>query len=381
MTGLLGWLSHWLALWLSFNPLQQRGVGPFRWQGIIPKNAGDIAASLSKDLIQPFAHVGQVFEYLSPERIVTHITGNLRPQLDTLVDEVMLVNHTVLWENLPVTLKNRMYARMHRMLPRVVDDIIEEIGDQILWIVKIEHMVVKQFEQNPKQLVDLFQDCTGATLNKIAWFFAITCSVLSWIPLAAWLITDIWWVLPAGLAGLLVLTSWIALRWLFTPVEVRFFGITWRNNFKQHKDRILNTFITILSEEILTSENIFDEVFKGPKSKHAMVLIKKHVNKIVDHNLIRSFVQVTAGLEGFVDIKQTLVEHIADALLEPLNDKRFNQERASALKELFIQSIDDIDDDQFKSLVWPIMQAEKIPLQVISACCGLLAGFALLQFF
>lgn len=381
MTGLLGWLSHWLAVWLSFSPLKYRGISPLGWQGIIPKRSSEIALNLSKDLIQHFANVGQIFEYLSPERIVTQITSGLRPQLDTLVDEVMLENHTVLWENLPISLKNRMYARMHRMLPRVVDDIIEDIGDQILWIVKIEHLVVKQFERHPEELVNLFRDCSGATLRKIAWFFAISCSVLSWIPLSIWLITDVWWTLPAGLAGLLVVASWIALRWLFTPLEVRFLGVTWRNEFKQHKESILNRFVAILSEEILTSENIFDEVFKGPKSKHATVLIKKHVNKIVDHNIIRSFVQLTTGLEGFVDIKQTLVDHIAEALLEPLNDKRFNMERAEALKTLFVQHIGEISDDQFTSLMWPIMQAEKVPLQVISALCGLSAGLVLLQIF
>ncbi|MDX1692679.1 MAG: hypothetical protein R3208_02870 [Ketobacteraceae bacterium] len=380
LTGLLGWLSHWLAVWLSFKPLRFRGIGPLGWQGIIPRRASEIAVTITRDLINQFANVGQIFEYLSPERIVTQITGNLRPQLDTLVDEVMLENHTILWENLPVSLKNRMYARMHRMLPRVVDDIIEDIGDQILWIVKIEDLVVQQFERHPDALVELFRDCSGATLNRVGWFFAITCSILSWIPLTAWLLTDIWWVLPLGLSGLLVITSWVALRYLFTPLEVRFLGMTWRNSFKQQKEKILHTFVTMLSEDILTSEKIFDEVFKGSKSRHAMVLIKKHVNKIVDHNVIRSFVQVTTGLEGFVDIKQTLVEHIARALMEPLNDKRFNMERAQALNELFVRHIPEIDDEHFKSLVWPIMQAEKAPLQILSAGAGIAAGFALLRF-
>lgn len=379
VTGLLGWLSHWLAIWLSFNPLQRKGVGPVAWQGIIPKRAGEIASLLSKKLIQQFANVGQIFEYLSPEKIVTQITSSLRPQLDTLVDEVMLENHTVLWENLPITLKNRMYARMHRMLPRIIDDIIEDIGDQILWIVKIEHLVIKQFEQDPAKLVSLFKDCAGATLTKVAWIFALICSILSWIPLSLWLYLDTWWILPVGLSALLGLTSWLALRWMFTPFEINLLGFNFTNQYQQQKQTVLNTFIDILSEEILTSESIFDEVFNGPKSKHAHVLIKKHVNKIVDHNVIRSFVQVTTGLEGFVDIKQTLGEHIANALIEPLNDKRFNTERAKALKELFNQNSTTIENEHLESLVWPIMQAEKLPLLIISASAGLAAGFALLQ--
>lgn len=378
-TGLLGWLSHKLAVWLTFSPLKYKGIGPLGWQGIIPKQASAIASSLTKDLIQQFGNLGQIFEYLGPEKTVTHITSTLRPQLDTLVDDVMLENHTVLWENLPISLKNRMYARMHRMLPRVVDDIIEDIGDQILWIVKIENLVVQQFQNQPEKLVELFKNCSAETHHKLGWFCAIAGSLFSWIPLLLWFQFGYWWILPAGLAGLLCLTSWVALRWLFTPMEFKLLGFKWQNNYHQQKQTILNTFTDILSGEILTSENIYQEVFNGPKSKHAHVLIKKHVNKIVDHNIIRSFVQLTTGLEGFVEIKQTLCDHIADALLEPLNDKQFNQERAKALKELFIQNSQAISDERFKSLLWPTMQAEKLPLLIISGLGGAIAGFSLLQ--
>lgn len=368
VTGMLGWFSHFLAMWLSFKPVRFTGIGPFGWQGIIPKQAGGIASQLSKDLIQQVANVGQILEYLSPEKIVTQINSSLRPQLDTLVDQVMLQNHTVLWENLPITIKNRMYARMHRMLPRVIDDIIEDIGDQILWLVKIEPLVVAQFESHPEKLVKLFQDCHSNTFTRIAWFFALSCSLLSWAPLLLWFYLDIWWILPVGLSVLLAGASWIALRWLVSPSA-------------SQKQQMLETFINIVSDEILTSENIFDEVLNGAKSKHAQVLIKKHINKIVDTSVIRSFVQVTTGLEGFVDIKQTLCEHISKALVEPLHDQRFNRERADALKQLFKQNIELIDDDRFKALLWPTMQAEKWPLLVLSASGGLIAGLGLLQFF
>ena len=224
-TGALGWLSHWLSVWLAFHPAKYIGVGPLGWQGIIPKNAEKIASDINKNLVQHFVNVGQIFEYLGPERTVNHITSTLRPQLDTLVDEVMLENHTVLWENLPISLKNRMYARMHRMLPRIIDDIVEDIGDQILWLVKTDHLIIQQFKTQPEKLVNLFLSCTQNSLKHVAWFCAIVGSFLSWIPLTLWLDYHLWWILPAGLGTILCFTSWLAVRWLFTPVDFQLFGL------------------------------------------------------------------------------------------------------------------------------------------------------------
>lgn len=362
LTGLLGWVSHWLAVCMSFSPLSYKGVGVIGWQGIIPKKAGEISSAITKDLVQQFGNVGQIFEYLGPEKVVNHITNALRPQLDTIVDDVMYKKHMVLWENLPISLKNRIYARMHRMLPRVIDDIVEDIGDQILWIVQLEHLIGKQFEEKPEQLVALFRNCSQDTLVKAAWFSAISCSVLSWIPLSLWFYLETWWVLPLGLAALMILSSWVALSWL------------WKYNYQRHRSQILDTFVDILSEEILTTQNLFQEVFNGPKAKHAHVLIKKHVNRIVDHNVIRSFVQLTAGLEGFADIKQTLSEEIADVLLVPLGDARFNQGNADTLKTLFNKNRNQLDNQRFQTLFWPIIEAERVPLLTLSALFGLASG-------
>ena len=122
-----GWcvpnLARFLALWPRFFV----GVRPmFGWQGYFHANSPLYVDHWSKELLEKVSGLPQIFEYLGPEKIITHQLANLRPQIDGIIDDVMNEDNAVMWENLPVLVKNRFYLRAHRLLPRIIDDIIEE---------------------------------------------------------------------------------------------------------------------------------------------------------------------------------------------------------------------------------------------------------------
>ena len=54
-----GGITNAVAIWMLFHPYEERGIGPFRIQGAIPKNKARLARSIGKT-------VGE--RLLTPER-------------------------------------------------------------------------------------------------------------------------------------------------------------------------------------------------------------------------------------------------------------------------------------------------------------------------
>ena len=73
IAALVGWATNWLAVQLTFYPVERMGFGSvLAWQGVIPKNAEKMASISVDRTIDRFGDMHDVFMRLEPEKI-THI--------------------------------------------------------------------------------------------------------------------------------------------------------------------------------------------------------------------------------------------------------------------------------------------------------------------
>ena len=160
IAGLVGWITNWVAIKLSFYPLEFVGVRPvFGWQGIIPSKARKMAEICVDSTLSRIGTVSEIIEQMDPRTIGSHILETLSPRVAELVDEIMLKRHPTLWQNLPKQMKQLVYDRVSAELPETVDGLVQEVGPKIETLFDLKLMVVDHLERDKHLLNRIFLEC------------------------------------------------------------------------------------------------------------------------------------------------------------------------------------------------------------------------------
>lgn len=370
-----------IAIFLTFHPRQFVGPGKLLgWQGWLARSQSGLRHHLVASLSPSFKPLSQIFEYLTPQKWVVHAVQTLRPQLDTLIDEAIETNNSVLWENMPIALKNRFYERAHRQIPAVIDDIIEEIGDQSDSLIDIDHLFDIAGQQSPYLATRLMEHAASPWLRAAhARFFVIM--LLAALPVAAlWWHTQDWRVLAAGIYGSFCLALWLRHRMVWRALLsipdngnrlTRFAARTQR--LCRHDFAI--AVAKLLAEEVFTPRHWMTAVIDGPKTRQTYLITKKHVSRLVENLPIRTFAQLTIGASGYVELKTALSTTVLNALRYPFEDTRFNYSRAARVSALIEQKLATGIPPEMKRLLAPAFTAHTSIALVIAAPVAISAAW------
>ena len=74
IAALIGWTTNWLAIKMTFYPLEFIGKPPLLgWQGIIPSKARKMAAISVDATISKIGTVREIFQQIDPKVLANHI--------------------------------------------------------------------------------------------------------------------------------------------------------------------------------------------------------------------------------------------------------------------------------------------------------------------
>lgn len=369
-----GWLTLRLAFWAAVHPQRFVGIPPYLgWQGLLFSRLEHYVSLWSQGLLEKLGALDQIFERVGPEKIIAHQLHRLRPQVDSFIDEVMTTHNQVLWENLPILVKNRMYARAHRMLPRIIDDIVEDLGDSLRRLVSFPHLLYAAERQQPGTLLQLYRLLCDRIFARLIRLCVIAGFIGGLLQLAAGALLDfhqpVYWIVSG--AGIGVCFFWLAQRLLNFPAAPRKFGpIIWRNplNRSRHdQDRELTDF---LARTVLSPRNLAFALLQGERAHHTRAIFKKRTAPLVEEFNVRTFTQLAVGPIGYVNLKQTLADKLAEFFLTPFEDDYFNRDRARVLAEFLHGRIARLPDQLF----YQLMKRTLEPLAIIGTVTGMLLG-------
>lgn len=353
-----GWAVFNAASFLTFHPRSFVGPGkPFGWQGWLARSQSALQHHLVASLSPTFKPLSQIFEYLTPQKWVVHAVQTLRPQLDTLIDEAIETHNSVLWENMPVAFKNRFYERAHRQIPGVIDDIIEEIGDQSDSLIDIDHLFSIAGQQSPFLSTRLMEHASLPWLRaaRSRFFF---CQLLALLPvlLAYWFWRD-WQWLAIGIYGSFCLALWFRHRSVWAATQNASPTHFQKRCQSECRELFAVSVAPLLADEVFTPRHWMTAVIDGPRTRQTYMLAKKHVSRLVENLSIRTFAQLTIGANGYVDLKTALSTTVLNALRSPFEDARFNQSRSARVAALIEQKLAVVFLPDIKRLLAPVFNA------------------------
>ena len=377
-------MTNWLAIKLTFYPIEFRGIKPFLgWQGIIPSKARKMAEISVDSTLSRIGSVSEIVEQIDPSVITAHILNTLEPRVEELVDEIMLKRHQTLWQNLPNQVKNLIYTRVKNQLPTIMQNLADDIGPKIESLFDLKGMVIDRLENDKTLLNQIFLECGESEFNFIIksglWF-----GFLFGLPqVVLWYYFPNPFVLP--ICGFLVgwATNWVALNMIFRPVNPKkLLGITFQGLFLKRQAEVSNSFCKIITEEILTVNNIVLAMLTGPESSRTRHIIQRNFEILVDETMgiIKPFTQIVIGPKSFAELKSDTGMKAIDLSTKTLNDPIFNQERAEAVHSLMFERMKELPPEDFQELLRPCFQEDEIKLIAIGGVLGALAGAAQVAF-
>lgn len=323
--------------------------------GLIQIKQTHFAHQLYTLVLQNRLSATQIYEHMGPEKMVKQIVHTIKPRLDSIIDNAMEKNHDIFWENLPITVKNRFYGRAHKLLPRIVDDIVEDIGDNIERLGKLDKIIFHK--SNPPIAWTMKQSYLEES-NKLPLRGLLVGYFLGLGLLAIWLLVPHWMTLVAGYALLAITTTWYS------------------HTLLAQKPINIETLSNLLATGPLSTASLIKVLMSEKQGKHTRLLIKKHVSPIIEQASLRTFTQLTIGPSGYVAVKQQLSANITAAYISAFNDSRFNDSQNKQIAEYLNQALTPSDEGSI-ALARQIRKAQIPIILPIAALLGSLTGFAM----
>lgn len=384
IAALIGWTTNWLAIKMTFYPLEFIGKPPLLgWQGIIPSKARKMAAISVDATISKIGTVREIFQQIDPKVLATHIVHSVEPRIEEYVDEMMLKEYPTFWENLPASARKMVYDRVRKSTPQLVDNLVEDVSDNIEDLLDIKGMVIERLAADKELLNRIFIECGEVEFRFIINSGLYFGFLFGLIQMAVWYLYPSWWVLP--FFGLLVgwATNWIALNVIFRPLHAKKVGpFRIQGLFLKRQPAVAESFCHIVTHEILTVGNIINAILDGPKGDRARNMVKKHIKPLVDETagMGKALTQMAFGPTGFATLKNKVGEKAIEISQTSFNNPVFEKDRARAVESIMVERMIALSSEEFQELLRPCFQEDEIKLILVGAFLGFGAGVCQLVF-
>jgi uncharacterized membrane protein YheB (UPF0754 family) len=384
VSGLVGWGTNALAIYMTFYPAEFIGIKPFfGWQGIVPAKAAKMAEKSVDLMTTKLIDVQELFNKIEPHRVAADLMPVMERVSIQMIDEVMKKEAWLMWTTTPPLVKETIYRRAVDGMPVVAEKMMLDIRDNIEDYLDLKGLVVEHMTSNKQLTNEIFLRCGSEEFKFIkisGLYFGFLFGIAQAI---VWYFNDSWWLLPLG--GLIVgwATNWLALKMIFNPKkEVRFAGLKFYGLFIKRQNEVATEYSKIVSAKILTVERMFDRIFRGKASDDLVNMMHGHVKRAIDEQagLSRNIYQLFAGTKKYDELKEMAAVRFVESL--PLSIHRTFEytETALDLETTMREKMAGLSPDEFEGVLRPAFQEDEWILILVGAALGGLAGFAQLVF-
>src|SRR5690554_564225 len=380
MAAVVGWFTNWLAIQMSFHPVRFIGIGVIGWQGVIPRKAEKMAHICIDRTLQQFGDLNTVYQKLEPQRIVQQVVAQVSPRMDEYIDEVMYEVQPVLWDNLPLFVRARIYQWARQQLPDRIEELVEDFGDDLNELVDLKALLSRELQNHPDLMNRIFREAGSVELQSVINRGAIIGGLLGAILAPLWLAYPEPWLLPVGGFAIGFITNWIAINLIFAPLRPRRV-LFWRIQglFLRRQEQISDTWARLVAEELITVEKVADAMINGQHGARTRAIIQKHLRPMLDNSMVMKLAaQVTVGMTGYTDLKRVMSQKAVIATRDVFNDPAFNKERAPIVAGVLAGQMKSLRPEEFQDILRPAFREEELQLMFVGGLFGAVAG--LIQF-
>ncbi|KAL3793116.1 hypothetical protein HJC23_005618 [Cyclotella cryptica] len=382
IAGFVGWFTNYLAVQMIFYPIRWRGIPIYRvegeplgllgWQGIVPAKTLKMSEAMVNTTINELLTMEEIIQRLDPDTVADILLPSSGQIVQPFVDE-LLADKPKQIQNFASTYAADSEGWIqkkvgHKFLRDLTVDVQRNIGK----ICNLRSCVVDMMMSDRALLGKLFQvsgkDELAFLTDSGLWFGFL----LGLIQLAVALYWENPWTLSIG--GLIVglATNWLALKWIFEPVNPLKIGpIVLQGLFLRRQDEVSADFSKFFATRVLTSRQLWSSMLTDPTTlpeweallaNRFAIFAKDSTFGAVDlesksRKLKAASARVCANLFNYLT---NLHEYVDDVL----EIEQTLRARMSAMTSA-----------QFERVLHPIFEEDELTLILAGGGLGFLAGF------
>ena len=407
-TGVIGYITNWTGVLMLFKPLRFHGIklpllkvifpilpkrvqvlplirydGYIGWQGIVPSRA-DKMASISVDKgLAKLGSIGDFYRELEPDKIAEHLAVIASKEIYDVVEQVMADEYPQMWADLPPVVKEAIHARVRQQLPGIVSAITEQIGENVDQLIDAKLMVVRYLVEHPQMLNDMFM-----TMGKKELRFMQNFGFYFGFPMGFLLVAVLhqfpyWWVLPIG--GVIIgwTVNYLGIMMIFEPIHPTWW-VPWRQGlFIKRKTEITESYARQIADNVITLENIGDELLNGPRSDRTMQMLEDTMRPAIDHAVgpARVAVRLAVGSRQYDRIRETVASEATNFAPAAFAEPVFNKQQSNRIYRFISNQMRAMSPDDFVEMLRSAIKQDEWLLFVHGGVLGLFAGFLHLAIF
>ena len=365
---------------MIFYPIEFKGIDILRkdevplgllgWQGIVPCKTRKMSATMVNMVTTQLLNVQEVFRRLDPKVCA-----------ELLAPEVPKLGQNILDESFPRWLAQFPKTVFDGLPTETVDWLREKnlrflrgltIGmqDNIDSLLSVKNCVINQMMQDRSLLGTLFKKCGQAELdfltNSGLWF-GFLLGIIQMIVALFW---DNPWSLSIGGCIVGLATNWLALKWIFEPVNPTKVGpFVLQGMFLKRQKEVAEEFSSFFARNVLNSKELWNSILTDPETQPAF-------HKLFTAHLLKFVSSVTGALQ--MDIDPAMMSSAAKSAIEKfpnhihvLHD--YVNEKLGLRDTLRVQ-MEKMSSVQFEQVLHPVFQEDELTLIIAGGALGLIAG-------
>ncbi|MBT6453666.1 MAG: DUF445 family protein [Planctomycetes bacterium] len=124
---LIGWATNWLAVKMLFRPHQPIGIGPLRFQGVVPRRHQALAESIAETVQEELISAEDIAQLVQKLATSDQIRDRLKGRIDVLIEEQLQSFGPMVAAFLPNDLVDKIRSRVEQE----VFSFVEELGTDL----------------------------------------------------------------------------------------------------------------------------------------------------------------------------------------------------------------------------------------------------------
>jgi uncharacterized membrane-anchored protein YjiN (DUF445 family) len=156
----VGWSTKIVALEMLYRPLEFKGIGPFGWQGIVPRRAGKVGSKTIELLTENLLKPEELLDRIDADEAVEALREPLIQAVDEISRELAEQLRPGLWDALPDAGRQAIQSRIHAQVPGITEKVLIELKADLSRYVDLQFLAVTTLVRNKEKLVKLFRGMT-----------------------------------------------------------------------------------------------------------------------------------------------------------------------------------------------------------------------------
>ncbi|MDG4667745.1 DUF445 domain-containing protein [Mycobacterium sp. 236(2023)] len=380
----VGWSTKIVALEMLYRPTEFKGIGPFGWQGIVPRRAGKVGSKTIELLTSNLLKPEELLDRIDVDEAIEALRDPLSQAVDAISRDVAEQIRPGLWDALPEAGRQAVQARIAAQVPTITENMLNEVKSDLNRYLDVQFMAVTTLVRNKDKLVKLMRSVTTdamAFVRRSGIYFGL---VIGLIQMVAWALFKNPWIMPAFGFAVGFISDYIALNMLFRPVQPRkFFGLfAFQGLLHAERDKITRDYAKILADDLFAPEILFDAIIKGPGSDKLFALVAREIESVMDKQtgIAGPIVALTIGTKRYRALKDRVVELTLERLPETLEEAQNYATRVIDLENTIIDKMSQLTNEEYESILRPVFKDDEPLMIAVGAVLGGVVGEIQVQF-